>query len=51
MHKEGIMDENMFASQSGCGERNRASQGLGVLSSEPVLLQVANDFHQAVDAG
>lgn len=45
------MGENMFASQSGCGERNRASRALGVLSSERVLLQVTNDFHQAVDAG
>lgn len=45
------MGENVFASQSVCGERNRASWALGELSSEPVLLQVGNDFHQAVDTG
>lgn len=41
----------MFASRSGFGERNRVSRACGELSSEPVLLQVRNDFHQAVDTG
>lgn len=49
-HKGGIMGE-MFASRSGFGERNRVSGACGVLSSEPVLLQVTNDFHQAADTG
>lgn len=41
----------MFASRSGFGEWNRVSRACGELSSEPVLLQVTNDFHQAVDTG
>lgn len=49
-HKGGIMGE-MFASRSGFGEWNRVSRACGELSSEPVLLQVTNDFHQAVDTG